>query len=320
MPNFLGAKHWVGFKPQTVPGTAETTVTTFLSTENINMNAKPTHIPRKTHIGTGRSLPLRLGYTKPEGKCVSEVMASQPQPWYWLLGHVVTTQPAISTDPTVYLHTITATEPVNLTVEGDKVYQKAKQADAKVNKITLSGQVGEVANLALEWFGLKHTEPATLTSTPVYVTDVLTVRSATIKIAGTPDVTIENFEISYDTGLEQLPTIEDVAGAPHSVRVKDPSKAAGKFKFIDFPVAELARLVAAAQFALIVELDGPIISTTYKKFLRVTLPACQYTGGFDNDIAESVITGEGSFEGFYDTVTGNQILVEAQNSVVTINT
>jgi hypothetical protein len=320
MPNALGAKQTLGFKPQAVAGTAETTVTTFLPTENFGMNAKPTHIVRKSFIGTGRNLPMRQGYTKPEGKCLCEVMASTPHPWYWALGNVVSSQPASGTDPTVYLHTITDTDPVNLTGEGDKVYAKSRQADVKINKITLLGQVGEVAHLQIEWFALTHVEGATFTSTPVYTTDVLTVRSATIKIAGSADTTIDNFEISFDNKLDAPPTIEAASGAPHVIRSKEAPDATGKIKFIDFPTAELTRLIGASQFALVVELDGDVISHAYQKFLRVTLPACQYTGGFDNDIAEAVVTGEGNFAAFYDTATSRQILVEAQNTIATINT
>lgn len=321
MGNFLGARHWIGFKPQAVPGTAEATVTTFLATESMAMNAKPSAIERKTHVGTGRALPGRKGYIKPENKCTAELMASQPQPFFWALGAVTSTQPAVSTDPTVYLHTITesADGPVNLTVEGDKVYAKAKQADAKINKLTLTGQTGEVARIALEGLALTHTEPTTLTSVPVYVDDVLTVMAASIKIAGQPDLTIDNFEIAWEEGLEQLPTIEDADGAPHVVRPKDIVKVTGKLKFIDMPSAELARLMAAEVFSLETEMDGTVISNSYKQFARVTLPACQYTGGLDADISDSVITGEADFAAYYDTVTGHQSLVEFQNTVSTIN-
>jgi len=320
MPNFLGSKHTLGFKPQATAGSAEATVTTFPSTLSFGMNANAKHIERKSHIGTGRNLPSRLGWTEPAGKAVAEVMASQPHPFYWALGGVASSQPAVGTDPTVYLHTITATDPVRLTAEGDRVFDKAKQADVYINKITLKGQIGETATCEIEWFALGHVDGATTTSTPVFVTDVLTVRSATVKIAGTQDLTIPEFEIAWENNLEQLPVIAEVAGAPSVIRRKEPPKCGGKFKFIDFPAAELARLNAATSFAVVVELIGPTISNTYKKFLRVTLPACQYTGGFDADISESVITGDGDFDAFYDTVTSRQILVEAQNTITTINT
>src|ERR1035437_6115062 len=94
--NYLGSQHWIGFKPQAVPGTPETTVTTFMVSEGLDMNSNPTPIARKSFIGTGATLPSRQGWIKPAGKAPAEVVASLPQPWYWLLGHVVATQPAVS--------------------------------------------------------------------------------------------------------------------------------------------------------------------------------------------------------------------------------
>ena len=107
MANALGAKHWVGFKPQAVAGTPETTVTTFLASESVAMNKNMMPIQRKAHYGSGVALAPRLGWIKPDGTVPFEVNASQPHFWYWLLGACTTTQPAVSTDPTVYLHTIT---------------------------------------------------------------------------------------------------------------------------------------------------------------------------------------------------------------------
>ncbi|MEI6724602.1 MAG: phage tail tube protein [Actinomycetes bacterium] len=330
MGNFLGSEHWIGFKPQAVAGTAETTVSTFLVTESIKMDAKPKHVERKTFIGTGHKLPSRPGWTEPEGSATSEVHASQPQPWYWALGNVVATQPAVSTDPTVYLHTITEDAlavskqnsggPVLLSVEGNRVFDKCKQRDAKINKITLKAKVGEVATLEIEYQALGHTDGATSTSTPTFVTDVLTCRAVIVKIDGTQDVTIDDIEIVWDNKLKQLPVLEDVQGAPHVIQREGAPEGSGKLKFIDFPTAQLAKLAAATTFALIVELDGDTISHAYKKFLRVTLPACQYTPSLNPEIADKTITGSASFDAFYDTVTGRQILVEAQNTLSAINT
>lgn len=318
--NALGSKHTLGFKPQAAAGTAEATVTTFLPTESFRMYPRPEHIARKSHIGTGRALPSRPGWIKPDGSAGFEVHASQPQPWYWALGSVSSAQPAVGTDPTVYLHTITATDPVRLTAEGDRVHSKAKQGDVYINKIRLKGAVGEVGMAEIEWFGLSHTDGATLTSTPVFTTDVLTVRSCAITLGGSANLSVPSFDFEWDNALEQVAVCADVAGAPSVIRRKDLPKASGNLNFIDVLTAEVAKYLAATAFALVIELDGPVISNTYKKFLRLTLPACQYTGGFDPDVAASVITTSAPFEAFYDTATSRQILVEAENTITTINT
>ena len=326
MGNFLGALHWVGFKPESSPGTAESTVNTFLASESVAMNKNMTPIERKAFYGSGVALPPRLGWIKPDGKAPSEVMASTPQPWYWALGHVNTTQPSASNDPTVYLHTITnyngttQYQPVSLTAEAYRVFDSAKQAGVRISKLKLTAKPGEIAHLEIEWVGLTHTDGATLTSTPTFVTDVLTCRSAMVKIDGTQDVTVDSCEIEWDGGIEGVPTLESAAGSPHIIRRKDFPKVTGKLNFIDFPTAQLAKLTTATVFALIVELDGDTISHAYSKLLRITLPACVYTGGLAPTVAAEVVTGDADFAAYYDTGTSTQIKVEAQNTISSIDT
>lgn len=323
MGNFLGARHWIGFKPQAVPGTAETTVTHFLASESISMDKNMTPVDRKAHYASGVQLPGRLGWIKPNGKALTEVMASQPHPWYYALGANSTTQPAASTDPTVYLHTITAPAsgaPVNLTAEADRVFDQAKQGDVMISKVKLTAKPGEIAHLEIEWMALTHSDGATVTSTPTFLTDVLTCRAALIKIDGSQTLAVDDIDVEWDGGLEQIPVLESVSGSPHIIRRKDFPKVSGGIKFIDFPTAELSKFVAATPFAFIVELDGDTISNAYKKFLRVTLPACQYTGGLAPPIGEQVITGDANFTAYYDTVTSQLITVEAQNTIASINT
>ena len=313
--NFQGAKHWVGFKPQATPGTAETSVTTFLNSTSVQANKNPKHIERKSHIGTGMGLPSRKGWFEPNGKFAAEVLASQPQPFYWCMGTVNTT--TVTTG--VYLHTITlADTPVNLTCEVNRVYDYVRQSDVKIDKLTIGANVGETLTLALETLACAHVDGATVTSTPTFPTDVLTTRATTASIDGTQDVSLQDIETVIDRGLEQLPVLEDADGAPHVVRPKDITKVTGKMSFIDFPTAQLTKLVNATTFALVQYFEGDTIATTYKKFCRITLPACQFTDGFDNDISESVITGEANFAAFYDTTTSRQIKIEVQNGISSI--
>jgi hypothetical protein len=329
--NLSGAKHWVGFKPQAVPGTLETAVTTFMVSEGLDMNANPNPIERKSFIATGVTLPSRLGTIKPAGKAPVEVMASTPQPWYWLLGHVVTTQPDVAYAPAAYLHTITddalagsqqnGGQGVNLTCQADRVFDKAKQGDVRISKIKLTATPGEVGRMEIEWMGLTHTDGTSFATTPTFVTDVLTCASVSVKIDGSPDLLVSSVDYECDVAAEQLSTlVSGGAGAPQVIRRKDPVKGSGTLKWIDFPTAQLTKFTAATTFALIVELQGDTIASTYKKFLRLTLPACQYTGGLAPSIGSSVITGDANFASYYDTSTSTQIKVEAQNTIATINT
>lgn len=327
--SYLGALHWLGFKPQATAGTAETSVTTFLPTTSISLEANQKPVERKAWLATGVLMPSRKGPTKPNGKASAEVLASVAQPWYWLLGHVTTTQPAVGTDPTVYLHTITpdaheATKqngggPVRLTAEADRVFTKSRQHDVFLDKLTLKGTAGEIATLDAEWYALGHTDGVTVTSTPAFADDVLVALAATVKIDGVADITVEGFELTIDGGLEQLATLVDGDGGPSLIRQKSPLQVSGKLKFVDFPAAEYAKLADADTFALEIELFGDTITHAYRKSLAIEVPACQYTGGLDPAISGEIITGDAEFAGFWDTVSGSQITVTAQNTVSAIN-
>lgn len=329
--NILGAKHWVGLSPEVTPGTPLAAVLNLFVDESLEMNANPTPIKRKSYLGTGVELPSRAGWIKPTGKVSVEAMASQPHPWYWLLGHVTSTQPAVSTDPTVYLHTITddaleATpqnggDSVSLTAQGNLVFDQATQPGVKLSKIKLIVTPGEVAKLEIEWMALNHTPGATLGTMPAAVTDVLVCTSVGIKVAGSSVLNVDSLDYEYTVNHEQLPTlIAGGTGTPQVIRRKDPAKGTGSIKWLDFPVTQLAAFLAQTPFSLVVELDGANISHSYNKFLRLTLPACQYTGGLTPQLGASVVTGDANFESFFDTTTSQQIKVEAQNTLVTITT
>jgi len=314
MANELGAKHWLGFRPQTTEAVEQSTVNRFLATTKFGMNKNPQHLERKSHINVGRRLANRQGIFMPSGKAEFEMMASQPQPWYWALGQATTDQPDATNAPSVFLHTITdADSPVRLTGEGYKVFQSAKQGDAYIDKIKVSGQAGEQGLCEMEWLALSHTEPATLTSTPAFAGDILTMVNCAITLGGSSNLDISSVEISWDGMLEQLASIKSATG-PRRVRRKEVPKADGKLKFIDFPTAELTKYINATSFALVVLFTGEVISGAYSQYLKITLPNCQYTGGLDGDIEAEVITGEADFEAFYSSADGYQIKVEAQNA------
>lgn len=316
MTTYQGAKHWLGFKPQASAGTPETTVTNFLVTSTIAPNHGTSRIGRKTSAATGLRLPSRDGLISPTGSATFELLASQPQPWYWILGDNTTT--TVTTG--VYKHVIVphADGPALLTCEADWVAGKVRQNDAKLSKLTATFTPGEIAEAQVEWMSCWHDDSPTITSTPAFLTDTLVVREAAVSIAGSPDTTVDQIEIEIDPMLEQKPALVTVANAPGMVRVKEPLKITGKISFIDYPTAELARLVAASTFGLIVTLTGDNISGNYDKYLKITLPACQYTGGLDTEAAGESLTGEATFEAFYDTVSSKQIEVEAQNAISNI--
>ena len=319
MSNAMGAKHWVGFKPQAAAGSEEATVTTFLASDKVNLKANPQLVKRLASLTTGQELPGRVGMIMPSGSASVEVHASQPHPWYWALGANATTTPGGTTPR---LHTITeADAPIRLTCEADMAYTDKKQGDVYIGKLVLNAKPGEQATLEIEWVALSHAEGATLTSVPAFTTDLLLCNSVSLSISGSENVTVDGCQITYDGKLEQKPTLVDTnGGEPQVIRRKEITEVTGKLDFIDFPTAELTKFIAGTAFALIVELQGDVIETTYKKFLRVTLPACQHTGGLDEEAADQVMTGSADFKAFYDTVTARKILVEAQNTITAINT
>lgn len=318
-PSYDGGRHWIGFAPEAEPGVAEDEVTTFLATETVSMNPNPSPIERKAQLTTARRLPSRRGGIKPDGKTTAEIHASQPQPWYWLAGAVASTQPDIATAPTVWNHRITdGGDPISLTAEADKVYTKSKQAGVKLDKATLKLTTGEIASVDLSWFGLTHDDDPDITSVPAFPTDLMTTVAMIVKIAGERDFRVNDVELTYDNSLEQLPVLEDAEGAPHVVRRKEAMKLTGKFKFIDFPAEQLAKIRAADTFELVVDLLGPVITGEYRELLSHTWPACQYTGGLDAEAAAVVITGDADFEAFYDVTTAEQFVIESVNTVASI--
>lgn len=325
MTRYNGAEHWVGFRPESVPGIAENTVNTFLATEMANMLPGTQFIERKAQMASGRRLAPRLGPIRPNGKLRSELHGSQPHPFYWALGAVSTAQPAAVTDPTVYLHTITdnfADGPVSLTAEGDLVYGEAKQAGVFLNKLSLSLQAGEIARIGTDWLGRSHDDSPTITSVPTFTTDVLTTMQMLVRIDGVQDFRIPTLDWEWDNLLDAPSVLADEGGAPHFIRRKEPAKCTGKMKFTDFPADQLVKLRAGTPFALIIDLQGAVISNAYRKFVRITHTDCRYTGGLDPDVTNETITGEADFEASYDPTEGiaRQVLIEAQNTISAINT
>jgi len=312
MANELGAKHWLGMEPQITPGVAEDEVTNFLSTTGVTANDNPNHIERKTHQGTGRFLPDRKGTIKPDGKATIELMASQPHPLLYALGAIETTEPS----PGIFLHTITqADDPVNLTIEANRVYDFCKQRDAKIDKFKIHGQGGEQAFVDLEWLALGHENDATLLSDPQpedFLDDLLTMLAGAITLDGDPNNDITQIEIDYDGQLEAPQVIEDAEGSPNRIRRKSIPTIKAKLKFLDLVKAEQAKRTSAGPFDLVLYVQGDLISTIYYNFLRVTLTDCQYVGGLDSEVGEDVVTADADLK-----ATG--ITIEAQNEIEDIN-
>lgn len=317
MSNAFGPLHWLGMKPQSVAGTAETTVTNFLPTENVQMAANTGLIPRRSYLaGAGVRLPQRAGWQMPAGMCSCEAHYALPHPWYYILGDNTTTNP----DTGVYLHTIEeAATGKLLTIEADMVYGDKKQADAYLSKLAFTAKVNELAAMELEWVALDHDDSPTLTSTPAATTDLIECTTVDIEIDDTQDFTIEGVTINIDRLLEQLPVLTDASGGqPQVIRKTGILDVTGSLDFIDFPTAELTKMVAATTFKLEVEITGALISGSYYKYLKITLPSCQYTGGLDTEAADTMITGTADFQASYDTSGAYMIKVECQNAVATI--
>ncbi len=316
MTDLLGNEHWLGAKLQAVAGTPETAVTVFLPTTKIKMDGNRDRIERKAKLATRYQLPGLPGNWHPTASCDCELHASQARPFYWALGAVVTTAPGT----TAKLHTITeADAPPRLTLEANKVFQKDRQADAYLGKLELGFKPGEIATLGLEFMAVSHDDDVTVTSTPTYTADPLVCSKASVSIGGVKDYTVEGGSIAYNGNLEEKRGLTDLTQfLASTLRRKDNAEITAKLDFLDFPKAYLADMQAAENFALVVELTGALIESTYYKFVRVTLPACQFTGGLDEEISEGLITGSAEITAYYDTVTGRRILIEVQNTIASL--
>lgn len=308
----------IGFKPQASAGSAEATVTRYFPTGTFSMNASPEFSPRLTSAGTGAELPSKYIGKRPGGSLgPCEMHGSFPYGWYYLLGSETTTTPSGD----ARLHTITENTagPVRLTAEGNKVFWNAKQADVYFSKGSFTVKPGELAQQSFEWVGLSHTEDATLTSTPAFTTDPLTCTAVKITLGGSEVFVVDEVSVEIDRNLDAPMVLTSTAGGqPQTVRPLSRAVITGSINFIDFPTAELTKFLAGTTFALVVEVQGDTIATTYKYYERFTFPCCQYTGGLDNEIAGDLITGTAEFRAFYDTVTSSQITIECEDKLTAI--
>lgn len=311
----LGIKGWVGFRKEAVAGTAETGTTWFLSTESFNLIHKHDLVERKAFTGVIGSLQSLPGKYLPTGKADTELMAGTPHPFYWALGSVVTT--ALS--GTAIQHTIGMESNgvlPSLTCEGYEITQSHRQGGVQMDSLELDCAVGEIAGLKLGWMAKSHVDSATLSSVPAYKTDPLTFVGATVTIGTTAltDVSAVNFKI--DNGLEQIHALTTSNQYPAEVRRKSIPKFTGKLTFIDYPIAEYARLKAADTFKLTLYFEGAVIgASAYKRSMTLTAYACQYSDGLEPDIKGDVITTDGSFTAFYSPTDTKIMQVVAVNDV-----
>ncbi len=321
MANDLGAQGWIGFKKEVTPDTQEATVDKFFPTEAFKLNKNQEQIERKSTAGTLGRLPNLAGKASPNGKVDTELYASLPHPLYWILGGAVTTtQPDGAGNPTVYKHNFgLAAGIIALTAESYEVVDSKKQSGFRLNKLDLSCAAGEAVNLKFDGLSKTHTDGAVLTSIPNYPNDLLTFAGAKIAIAGADSTIIDNVSLSIDKTTEVKHVLNALV-TPGSVRPKDIAKIEGKLSFIDYPAAEYNRLVSFNTFALVLTFEGDAISGAYKKYVRITLPACQYKpGGFEKEVKSEVYSGDADFLAAVDLATSKVIDVEIQNTLVNLN-
>jgi len=317
MANKLGAKGWLGFKKETIPGTYEATVDKFFLTEEFEIKAAPKPVEIKataTQLGT---LPSPGVVLEPSGSAKILLSANTPHPLYWVLGGTVnTTQPTTG----VYRHTFKEGTPISLTAEGYNPAYSRKQAGALLNSLKLGCKAGEPVKCEIEWLALKVDTNPTITSIPSFATEVLTFAGGTVTVAGSAVSDIEELELEINANVEQRHAIYATTGnAPAAVGQKDIFEIKGKFKQLNYSATEFNRLLNANTFAIVLLFEGSEITTGYKRYVKVTLPAAQYTGGFEDAISSEVIEAECEFKAALDVVTSKLIEVELQNTLANLN-
>lgn len=309
MANYYGGLGWIGFKKETTPGTAEATVSQFFQTDSFILNQDHKPIDLKTNFGSLGDAPSLAGTITPTGKLSTLLTASLPHPFYWALGK------ATVAGTTTYTHTITldpAGQLPSLTVEGNEVAIKMKQSGVYINKLSLACAAGNVAKLTMEWYGLNHTDNATLTSTPAYVTDYLTMLNATITIGGTAMADVDNIQLDIDNQLEaQFPI--GTSRYPAQIVRKNKPKITGKITFIDYPSTLYQAFVNATTVSININLTA-----SGGKSLTINIPAAGFSKGFAQEIKDGPVTADADFTVFQDPASSNIITVTAVNSVANL--
>lgn len=305
---YYGGLGTLGFKKQTAGGTPQATVTQFFPTESFIVKQDHTLIENKANLGTLIGLPPLQGKLTPSGKATAWLAGALPHPFYWALGGYS------KTGAGPYTHTITPGSDgilPYLTVEGDQKAIKMKQSDVLLNKLSLACAFGEAVKLTMEWFGLVHTDSATLTSTPSYpvLTDLLTFLGATVSIGGSQVIDVQNITLDIDNGLQADFGLNGSQRTPVVLARKGNLKISGKFTFIDFPTAMYNNLISATTFN--VTLNFAAGSNT----LQIVMPACAFTKGFDKEIKNETVTADAEFGCHKDPASSDSITITAVNSV-----
>lgn len=242
-------------------------------------------------------------------------------------GGIVPTQPAVGTDPTVYLWTAKPGNTLDsATVEWHDGARPWRETGVRVNTLGISGDVESENMVTADLFGLNLTQQA--------LTGALTDRIPTFiegwetkvyidALGGTPGTTVvpatvKSWDFSLNNNLERD-------------YFADNTLAAGDVNFGDFEVEEsivvrAASAEALAQFnnwengaELIVRLEfgqNAVISNAYRRFVTVDV-AGSWTAfdlGADGNGARNY---ELSFGQIYDSVLAASVQIRAQNTRAT---
>lgn len=314
----LGATGYLGFVKETVPGTPESPVTTFIPTESFVCFKDPKNIDRSATQGTLGHLPPVPGAQVPFGKLEGELHATHSAPVFYILGGTMVDTEVVPATVWTHAMEIGAT-PMSFTALGDMVYAKHEQGGGFMSKVELEMTAGEAASLKAEWLAKVDDDASAEAPVVAWPTSKpLTFVGAKITLAGAESSVIDVASISIDNSAQAKLILKELA-TPGQIRRKDIPKITGKLAFIDYPTAEYQRFRDAGTCALELLFSGAVIGGgPNKQFMKFALPAIAYTGGFDEDCKTEEITCEAEWEACLDTATGKILTVTAQTGAATL--
>lgn len=231
------------------------------------------------------------------------------------LGSVATVQPDATNSPTVYRHTFTRLNGIQMpsyTFFVDRGLSKKRYPLTVIKKLALSGAVDGKALVNAELL-FKTEETSSLFSPNYGAPKPLMFFQTDFKIDGVSDLNVKSWSLNIDNASQVLRTLNQSRDAKDIVSsgrfVID-----GGFEIYFETEAQRQKFLDASLAALKIILTGDIIEDAFKNELELTIPEARYTAypfGNLDDLLGAAVT----FEAQYNTTAGYSLEAKLTNAV-----
>ncbi|MCG3204328.1 MAG: hypothetical protein KCHDKBKB_01043 [Elusimicrobia bacterium] len=307
-----------GFKKEASRGVAEASPSKFLAVgAETELNYSTTPIPDEKIRGFKDRFPSAPGLKEGTGTLATiDIEASTVGDLlYGCLGAVATAQPDAPNSPTVYRHTFSRLNSVQMpsfTFFADRGLSKKRYPLTVIKKLALSGAVDGKGLVNADL--LFRTEEASSPFVPNYgAPKPLMFFQTDFKIDGVSDLNVKSWTLNIDNGsvahrtLNQSRDVRDIL-SPGRFLID------GGFEIYFESEAQRQKFLDTSQAVLDIILTGDIIEDTFKNQLEFVLPEIRYTAfpfGNLDDLLGAAVT----FEAQYNLAAGYSLQAILTNAV-----